>query len=318
SPFPIYAMKVLVTGGAGFIGSHIVHALVANGDRVWVIDDYSTGKSANLADISSRITMVEGDIRDPDAVGPIIDQVDAVLHQGALPSVPRSFADPVGTTSVNAGGTLNLLESVRRSDIRVFVLASSSSIYGDIKTPAKSEDLPPHPLSPYAVSKLAGEYYCKLYHKLYKVSAIALRYFNVFGPGQDPASQYAAVIPKFSTAIIDGRPPIVHGDGRQSRDFTYIDNVVQANLKCLAAPPGAAGEVFNVACGEQTDLLTTLEILGEISGKNISPVFEPARPGDVRHSLADIGKARKILGYSPGVLYPEGLRRTFQYFKEKS
>lgn len=310
-------MKVLVTGGAGFIGSHIVRALIDNGDQVWVIDDYSTGNPENIESIRSRIKMVEGDIRDPEIIGPVIREVDAVLHQGALPSVPRSFSDPVGTTSVNAGGTLNLLEAARGSNIKSFVIASSSSIYGDVKALMKSEDLPPEPLSPYAVSKLTGEYYCRLYHKLYQLPTIALRYFNVFGPGQDPTSQYSAVIPKFCTAILDGRTPVIYGDGRQSRDFTYIDNVVQANIKCLSAPVAAAGEVFNIACGEKTDLLATLTILGDIAGQEVSPDFESARSGDVRHSLADIRKARKILGYTPEVLYPEGLRRTFQYFKEK-
>jgi len=311
-------MKVLVTGGAGFIGSHIVRALVDNGDQVWVIDDYSTGSPDNLEDLRPRINVVEGDIRDPDIVGPVIGEVEAVLHQGALPSVPRSFSDPVGTTSVNSGGTLNLLESARGSDIKTFVLASSSSIYGDVKAPMKSEELPPAPLSPYAVSKLAGEYYGRLYNKLYHLPTIALRYFNVFGPGQDPNSQYSAVIPKFCTAILEDRTPVIYGDGKQSRDFTYVANVVQANLRCLSAPRVAFGEVFNIACGEKTDLLTTLKILGDISGEEVLPVFEPARPGDVRHSLADISKARDILGYTPEVLYPEGLRRTFRDFEEKS
>lgn len=310
-------MRVLVTGGAGFIGSHIVRALVDNGDRVWVIDDYSTGNPENLENVSSRIKMVEGDIRDPDIVGPVISEVDAVLHQGALPSVTRSFSDPVGTTSVNAGGTLNLLEVIRGSDIKTFVFASSSSIYGDVKAPMKSEDLPPEPLSPYAVSKLAGEYYCRLYHKLYHLPAIALRYFNVFGPGQDPASQYAAVIPKFSTAVIEDRTPVIYGDGKQSRDFTYVDNVVQANLKCLSAPAVALGKVFNIACGERTEILTVLDILSAVSGKAISPAFKPARPGDVRHSLADIRQARTVLGYHPVVSFPDGLKSTFEYFKEK-
>ncbi|HDL64678.1 MAG TPA: NAD-dependent epimerase/dehydratase family protein, partial [Proteobacteria bacterium] len=203
-------MKVLVTGGAGFIGSHIVRALVDNGDRVWVIDDYSTGNPDNLETVRSRIKMVEGDLRDPEVVGPVVSEVEAVLHQGALPSVPRSFSDPVGTTSVNAGGTLNLLEAARGSDVKTFVIASSSSIYGDVKALIKSEDLPPEPLSPYAVSKLAGEYYCRLYHKLYHLPTFALRYFNVFGPGQDPNSQYSAVIPLFSTAILDGRTPVIY------------------------------------------------------------------------------------------------------------
>ncbi len=234
-------MKILVTGGAGFIGSHIVRALVEGGDRVWVIDDYSTGRAENLDDIRSRITVVEGDIRDESVAGPVLREVEGVFHQAALPSVPRSFADPVGTTSVNAAGTLNLLEAARRSRIRLFVFASSSSVYGDVGGGAKREDLPPCPLSPYAASKLAGENYCRLYWKLYGLPAISLRYFNVFGPGQDPASQYAAVLPLFITAILRGESPVIYGDGRQSRDFTYVDNVVRANLDCLSAPPEARG-----------------------------------------------------------------------------
>ncbi|MDP8215156.1 MAG: SDR family oxidoreductase [Candidatus Euphemobacter frigidus] len=308
-------MNILVTGGAGFIGSHIVKALLADGDRVWVIDDFSTGRSDNLAAVRSRITLVEGDIRDRDLVGPVIGEVEAILHQAALPSVPRSFADPVGTTSVNAAGTLNLLEAARGSKISLFVLASSSSVYGDSEAGPKREELPPAPLSPYAVSKLSSEYYCQLYYRLYGLPAISLRYFNVFGPGQNPASQYAAVIPLFVTAVLGGKSPVIYGDGKQSRDFTYVDNVVQANLQCLSAPPEARGEVFNVACGEMVDLLTVLNILSDISGENISPIFQPPRPGDIRHSRADIGKAKQILKYTPGVLFPEGLKRTFAYLK---
>lgn len=311
-------MRVLVTGGAGFIGAHIVRALIDNGDQVWVIDDYSTGHRKNLSDVRRRINMIEGDIRDPEVIGPILSDVDAVLHQAALPSVPRSFFNPVGTTSVNAGGTLNLLSVARGSGIKIFVLASSSSIYGDVQAPKKKEDLPPEPLSPYAVSKLAGEYYCRLYHKLYRVPTIALRYFNVFGPGQDPASQYAAVIPKFSTAIIKGQKPVIYGDGRQSRDFTYVENVVQANLKCLSASPVAQGEIFNIACGERTELLRVLELLGDLTGEKIQPEFAPARAGDVRHSLADISKARNILDYNPSTSFADGLKKTFQSFIGKS
>ncbi len=309
-------MRVLLTGGAGFIGSHIAKALVEDGNRVWVIDDFSTGHPNNLSDLLSRITLVEGDIRARAIVDPVIREVEAILHQAALPSIPRSFADPVGTTSVNTGGTLNLLEAARAAEINLFVLATSSSVYGDTEAKLKHEDLIPSPLSPYAVSKLTGEYYCRLYHKLYGLPTVSLRYFNVFGPGQNPASQYAAVIPKFITAVLNGRAPVIYGDGRQSRDFTYVENVVRANIKCLSAPPEARGEVFNIACGERTDLLAVLDILSDISGKEITPNFEPSRPGDVRHSLANISKAREVLGYHPEVSFPEGLKRTFDYFKE--
>ncbi|MFH1037599.1 MAG: SDR family oxidoreductase [PVC group bacterium] len=310
-------MNILVTGGAGFIGSHIVRALLEEGNRVWVIDDYSTGRPENLAGLRSRITLVEGDIRDNSVVGPVIREVEAVFHQAALPSVPRSFADPVGTTSVNAAGTLNLLEAARGAKISLFVLASSSSVYGDVAAEAKREDIPPAPLSPYAASKLAGEHYCRLYGELYGIPAISLRYFNVFGPGQNPASQYAAVIPRFIKAVLRGDPPVIYGDGRQSRDFTYVENVVRANLACLSAPPEARGKVINIACGEKTDLLAVLNILGVVAGKTVTPAFEPPRPGDVRYSLADISRARKVLGYHPEVSFPEGLKRTFEYFKNK-
>lgn len=214
-------------------------------------------------------------------------------------------------------GTLALLEAARKSGITLFVFASSSSIYGDAAAEAKSEDLPPSPLSPYAVSKVAGEQYCRLYWKLYGLPTISLRYFNVFGPGQDPKSQYAAVLPLFITSVLKGQSPVIYGDGTQSRDFSYVENVVRANLACLTAPEKAYGEVFNVACGESIDLLGALKTLGEISGKPIAPVFRDRRPGDVLHSRADISRAHSLLGYSPTVLFPEGLRRTYSYFASR-
>ena len=306
--------NILVTGGAGFIGSHLVRGLVEEGHRVSVIDNFSTGRRETLAGLEDRITLVEGDIRDPEAVGDLLGEVEAVFHQAALPSVPRSFADPVETTSVNTGGTLSLLEAARKSGISLFVFASSSSIYGDAAAEAKTEDLPPYPLSPYAVSKLAGEEFCRLYRKLYGLPTIGLRYFNVFGPGQDPESQYSAVLPLFITAVLEGRSPVIYGDGTQSRDFSYVENVVRANLACLNAPEEAYGEVCNVACGERIDLLGVLEILREISGRPVDPVFADRRPGDVLHSRADISRAAGLIGYSPSVRFPEGLRRTYDHF----
>ncbi len=311
-------MDILVTGGAGFIGSHLTRALVRAGHRVRVLDNFSTGSRENLSDLTDRIEVIEGDIRDGAVIGPLLGAVEAVFHQAALPSVPRSFAEPVETTSVNTGGTLALLETARKTGISLFVFASSSSIYGDAAGEGKTEDLPPAPLSPYAVSKLAGEQFCRLYRKLYGLPTISLRYFNVFGPGQDPASPYAAVIPRFITAVLREEAPIVFGDGTQSRDFSYVANAVRANLACLSAPEDAYGRVFNIACGEQTDLLAVLNLLEEISGKPVKPVLADRRAGDVLHSRANIARARTILGYSPEVLFPEGLRRTYDYFASRA
>lgn len=309
--------NILVTGGAGFIGSHLARGLVESGHRVSVIDNFSTGRKENLAGVDGRINLVEGDIRDPEVIGPLLGEVEAVFHQAALPSVPRSFADPVETNAVNTGGTLALLEAARKAGVSLFVFASSSSIYGDADAEAKSEDLSPDPLSPYAASKLAGEQFCRLYWKLYGLPTISLRYFNVFGPGQDPESQYSAVLPLFITAVLEDRSPVIYGDGSQSRDFSYVENVVRANLACLNAPEAAYGEVCNVACGERIDLLGVLEVLREISGKPVEPVFADRRPGDVLHSRADISRAAGLLGYSPSVRFPEGLRRTYDYFASR-
>lgn len=309
---------ILVTGGAGFIGSHLARGLVEAGHRVRVLDNFSTGRPENLSGLSDRIELVEGDIRDPGVVEPLLGQVEAVFHQAALPSVPRSFADPIETTSVNTAGTLALLEAARKSRLSLFVFASSSSIYGDTAAGAKSEDLPPAPLSPYAVSKLSGEQFCRLYRKLYGLPTICLRYFNIFGPGQDPKSPYAAVIPRFVNAVLRGQSPVIYGDGTQSRDFSYVENAVRANLACLSAPEEAYGRVFNVACGERTDLLEVLRLLREISGKSVEPVFAGRRPGDVLHSRADISRARSLLGYAPSVSFPEGLRRTYDYFASRT
>jgi len=309
-------MKVVVTGGAGFIGSHLVRALLKRGDRVRVIDNFSTGKEENLSDIISDIDLCRGDIRDEALLAEMLAGIDAVLHQAALPSVPRSFADPVGTTAVNIGGTLALLEAARLTGVKRFVFASSSSIYGNSPVSPKNESLPPGPLSPYAVSKLAGENYCRLYHKIYGIGTVSLRYFNVFGPGQSPDSQYAAVLPLFITAVLNSKQPVIYGDGTQSRDFTFIDNVVRANLLALDVPGVKGGEICNIACGSSTSLLDVIGLLEKFSGRRIEPRFDPPRSGDVKHSLASVEKAESILGYHPAVDFPEGLERTYKYFKE--
>jgi UDP-glucose 4-epimerase len=308
-------MKILVTGGAGFIGSHLVEALVQNSDRVRVLDDFSTGREENLEDFRDRVELIRGDLRDEEILRKAVRGAGAILHQAALPSVPRSFADPIGTTAVNAGGTIKLLEAARRGGVKRFVFASSSSVYGDSASLLKNENLPPRPLSPYAVSKFSGECYCRLYWKNYGLATVSLRYFNVFGPRQDPESEYAAVIPKFITAVLRRENPVIYGDGLQTRDFTYIDNVVEANLKALVAPPGAGGGVFNVACGHSASILDLAEELERISGAGLKPRFEPPRPGDVKHSRAGIERAKELINYEPVVSFPEGLKSTYEYFK---
>ena len=305
--------RYLVTGGGGFIGSHLVRELVSRGQAVRVLDNFMTGKRENVVSDSEGIEMFEGSVDDPAVVERAMQGVDFVLHQAALGSVPRSVADPLASHAVNLTGTLVLLESARKAGVRRFVYASSSSVYGDTPHLPKVETMPTVPLSPYAVTKLAGELYCGVFHRLYDLETVSLRYFNVFGPRQSPDSQYAAVIPRFMTALASSESPVIYGDGRQSRDFTYIDNVVQANLLSCTAPSAAAGQAFNIACGESFTLLDLLREMGEICGKNIQPRFEPARLGDVRDSLAGIGKAQELLGYQPAVSFREGLRRTLHF-----
>ncbi len=300
--------RLLVTGGGGFIGSNIVRALVARGDEARVFDSFATGRRENLADIPD-VEVIEGDIRDPAALQGAMAGVDVVLHQAALPSVGRSVRDPIASNEANVAGTLNVLVAARDRGIKRVVCASSSSVYGDTPTLPKVETMAPSPLSPYAVSKLAGEQYCAVFHRLWGLETVALRYFNVFGPNQDPSSDYAAVIPLFMTALARGERPLVHGDGAQSRDFTYVDNVVQANLRAAEAP-NIGGEVFNVACGERHSLLDLIRALNGIFGTDLEPRFDDPRPGDVKHSLADISKARRLLGYDPPVSFQEGLERT--------
>ncbi|MEK6608521.1 MAG: SDR family oxidoreductase [Myxococcota bacterium] len=307
----------LVTGGAGFVGSALVHELVRRGEQVRVLDDFSTGRRANLADVALQIDLVEADVTDLAAVERAVRGVEIVLHQAALASVGRSVEDPLGTSRVNATGTLTVLEAARRAGVRRVVYAASSSSYGETVALPKVESMSPRPMSPYAAAKLAGELYASAYTHCYGLETVALRYFNVFGPRQDPASDYAAVIPRFVTAYLRGEPPTVFGDGRQSRDFCYIDNVVAANLLACAAP-GASGSVFNVACGDAIDLLGVLDRLAEIFGRRIEPRMEPARPGDVRHSRASIDRAREVLGYEPRVRFEEGLRKTVEWYRARA
>jgi UDP-glucose 4-epimerase len=307
----------LVTGGAGFIGSHIVEELVHRGERVRVLDNFSTGRRENLTSFLDHIELVEGDLRDLPTVRRAVEGVDYVLHQAALPSVPRSIADPLASNAANVtGGTLHLLVASRDASVRRMVCASSSSAYGDSPILPKQEEMLPRPKSPYAVSKLTGEHYCRAFTEVYGLETACLRYFNVFGPRQDPASQYSAVIPLFIMAMLQGESPTVHGDGLQSRDFTYVANVVQANLLAAAAP-NVAGRVFNVACGQRHTLLDLIAALDDILGTQIAPTHTDPRPGDVRHSLADITAAREALGYRVQVDFYEGLRRTVDWYKER-
>jgi nucleoside-diphosphate-sugar epimerase len=304
----------LVTGGAGFIGSNIAGELVRRGETVRVIDNFATGRRENLDGILDKIELIEGDICDPEAMRTSVAGVDYVLHQAAIPSVARSVEDPLTTNRANVTGTLNVLLAARDGGVKRVVFASSSSVYGDSPTLPKAEEMPPNPLSPYAASKLIGEYYCRIFLNLFGLETICLRYFNVFGPRQDPTSQYAAVIPLFINAVAAERQPVIYGDGLQSRDFTFVENIIEANLLSCAAPREAAGGVYNVACGERFTLLDLLGEIGEVLGKPANPTFESARPGDVKHSLADISRAREYLSFEPKVTFSEGLRRTVEWF----
>lgn len=306
----------LVTGGAGFIGSHIVTALVERGERVRVLDDLSTGTLRNLVHVQRAIEFIEGDASDPRVAAAAVDGIEVVFHQAALPSVSRSVEEPLDTHRQCVTSTVSLLDAARRADVRRFVYAASSSAYGNAQEASKSEGLPARPISPYAAAKLAGEFYCKAFAESFGLETVCLRYFNVFGPRQDPASPYSAVIPLFTTALLGGQRPTIFGDGAQSRDFTYVGNVVHGNLLAAQAPTeNVAGRVFNVAMGRSITLLELLQLLNERMGTNISPRFEPPRTGDVLHSLADIRAARKYLGYQPQISSQEGLRRTVDYYR---
>ncbi len=315
--------RYLVTGGAGFIGSHLVEALLRRGAEVRVLDSFATGRPDNLTGLGlgrgGELDLVEGDLRDRDAVRRAVEGCDSVFHQGAVPSVQRSVEDPAGTHATNVGGTIHVLLAARDAGVRRVVYASSSSVYGDSPTLPKVETMPASPLSPYAVQKLAGELYARIAGPLFGVEAVSLRYFNVFGPRQDPRSEYAAVIPRFATALLRGEAPTVFGDGEQSRDFTYVENVVEANLLALAAPGSAvAGQALNVASGERHTLNELLSILRAKTGRaNVEARYEAPRAGDVRHSLADIDRARSLLGYEPRISFAEGVERTVAWYRER-
>ncbi|MGH7312842.1 MAG: SDR family oxidoreductase [Candidatus Rokuibacteriota bacterium] len=311
---------MLVTGGGGFIGSHLVERLLGGGYAVRVLDNFSTGSRANLpfaGRSSAALEVIEGDIRDGATVAGALAGVSVVFHQAAMRSVPRSVEDPLGANEHNVTGTLNVLEAARRTGVRRVVYASSSSVYGDRPDLPKREEQPPAPISPYAVSKTAGEQYATVWHRLFGVETVGLRYFNVFGPRQDPASEYAAVIPRFILWGLRGEPLQVHGDGSQSRDFTYVDNVVEANL-LAGQVDGVGGEVFNVGCGARISLLDIIARLETLLGRRLERQHTPARPGDVRHTLADIDKAKRLLGYTPVVGFDEGFRRTVEYLQGRS
>jgi len=303
----------LVTGGCGFIGGHLVKALVKRGERVRVFDNCTTGKVENIADVADKIEFCSADLQDIDAVSQAVEGIDYVFHQGALPSVARSVADPIVTNNVNINGTLNLLVASRDADVKRVVYAASSSAYGNRPKSIKSEDLPPNPASPYALTKYVGECYCQIFTQLYGLETVALRYFNIFGPGQDSSSSYSAVIPLFISAYLNGEAPKIEGDGEQSRDFTYVANAVHANLLACHAE-GVAGEVFNVGCGERASINQLASLIGEMMESDTKPVYVAPRPGDVRHSLADIQKAKRLLGYEPQVDLKTGLRRTVDWF----
>ena len=302
-------MKVLVTGGAGFIGSHLVSALLDRGDRVVVLDNFSSGRRSNLDQLTGDIELVEGDLRSYERVHAAMNGVELVFHEGALPSVPRSVQDPLTTNEVNVSGTLNVLLAARDEGVRRVVFASSSSVYGDAEGLTRDETQRPQPLSPYGVAKLAAESYCRAFWQVYGLETVSLRYFNVFGPRQDPQSQYAAVVPRFIARLLDGEPPVIYGDGEQSRDFTYVGNVVAGNLLAAFAAD-VAGEVLNVATGGSLTVNELSASIQESLGVEIEPVYEPGRVGEVKHSSADISRASRLLGFEPSQSVEEGIAPT--------
>lgn len=307
-------MEYLVTGGAGFIGSNIVKRLVQMKKQVRVLDNLLTGRIENLRDVISKIEFIQGDITDNSTVERSVQGVKYILHLAALPSVPRSVEDPITSDKINSYGTLRLLVSARDAKVKRFVFSSSSSVYGDTPTLPKKEDMPPAPVSPYGVQKLAAETYCRIFYQLYGLETFSLRYFNVFGPGQNPRSQYAAVIPLFINAVAHNKPPTVYGDGEQTRDFTYVDDVIDANLLCCTAPSQSAGKVFNIARGGRISVNELAKTIMRIMGKNPGVIHTEPRPGDILHSQADISLAERELGWKPKADFEEGLRKTIEYF----
>jgi nucleoside-diphosphate-sugar epimerase len=310
-------IQVLVTGGGGFIGSHLASRLCSLDYDVRILDNFTTGRRSNLLAMPGPVELVEGDVQSYERVYNAVRGCEIVFHQAALPSVPRSVQDPLTSNATNVIGTLNVLLAARDSSVRRVVFASSSSVYGSNRILPKAEDLAPAPMSPYAVAKLACEGYCRSFGAVYGLETVVLRYFNIFGPRQDPRSQYAAVIPNFILASLNDERPTIFGDGEQSRDFTYVDNVVEANLLAMDAR-AAVGSVYNIACGERISLNELVRQLGEITGRPIDPVYAAPRPGDVSHSLADIGRARLDLGYEPRIKLAEGLRRTVAHYESEA
>lgn len=307
----------LVSGGAGFIGSNLVEELIKRGESIKVIDNFSTGKKENIEEFMPRIELVQGDIRNLDTVREAVEGVDFVLHEAALTSVARSIENPLATTESNVNGTLNVLIAAREAGVKRVVYASSSSVYGDNPTLPKREEMIPNPLSPYAVSKLSAEYYSQVFYRIYGLETVILRYFNVFGPRQDPVSRYAAVIPRFIKAMLNGECPSIYGDGEQSRDFTFVENVVKATILACREEK-IPGEVFNIGGGKRTTINHLVKLISRLLDKNVEPIYTNPRAGDMRHSLADINKAGRLLNYQPHINLEEGLERTLEWYKECS
>ena len=309
-------MRYVVTGGAGFIGSNTVDELVRRGHSVVVLDDLSAGREENLADVRNKITLIKGSISDLETLQKAMHQAEYVIHLAARTSVPRSVKDPIETNRINIDGTLNVLVAARDNKVKRVVFAASSSAYGETPTLPKIETMHPQPISPYGVTKYVGELYAQTFGRCYGLESVCLRYFNIFGPRQDPDSPYSGVLSRFAKAFLEEDQPVIYGDGEQTRDFTFVDNAVQANLLACEAP-AASGHTFNIGTGASVSLNHTLQLLCELTGKNLPARYDPAREGDIRDSLADIHKARQMLGYDPTVMFKEGLQRTFAWYQAR-
>ncbi len=305
----------VVTGGGGFIGSHIVEELLRRNEIVRVIDNFSTGKWENVEPFEGGAEIIEADIAEGKNLPRFLEGADYVIHQAAIPSVPKSILDPVKSHHANVNGTLQLLNASREADVKRVVYASSSSVYGDSPTLPKHEGMMPNPLSPYGAQKLFAEIYCQVFSRAYGLETVSLRYFNVFGPRQDSTSQYSGVLALFIPAVLQSKRPTIYGDGLQSRDFTYVQNVVEANLLACTVP-GVAGQVFNVACGDRITVNSMLQQINKITGKDIAPIYADPRPGDIKHSQADITRAKEHLGYQPKISFEEGLRNTIEWYRK--